>query len=177
MQYISGLSQYESFDLLLNLLGTLLVSAGLVFTALEVRKGSRAQSDSTTWQRQMAAQEAISNSHEREIKSEIEKKLRFIDSPRIIPLAEILAAKDPRNDPDGKFIPGLHRVLNTYEALARGVRLGLYDESVIRAAREIPMTTTYHAFQEYIEHRTSVRGTNPWSEYHAIVKKWLGDHS
>lgn len=122
----------------------------------------------------MAAQEAIAGSHERELKADIERYLKFIDSPRQIPLPEILEAIETSKETGKSIITGLHRVLNIYESYARGIRVGLYDEEVIRSSRKIPMISTYEVFKEYIPHRTAMRNDNPWPEYEALVIQWLG---
>ena len=65
-----------------------------------------------------------------------------------------------------------HKLLNTYENFARGVRQEVYDEVILRSARKTAVQRTYTAFVDYVEHRR--RDNNPlaYLELEKLIHKW-----
>ncbi len=64
-------------------------------------------------------------------------------------------------------------ILNTYEGLARGVNLRLYDEKLVKIARKSNTLAVYSIFREFILHRR-LESNNPelWDEFEKLVLKW-----
>lgn len=69
----------------------------------------------------------------------------------------------------------LHRYLNHYENLARGVRQGVYDEKIIMTACRGIMSRNWVRFGHYIAHRRSAGSPSAWSELELLLNKWQGE--
>jgi hypothetical protein len=63
-------------------------------------------------------------------------------------------------------------ILNGYEAIAIGIKLGIYDELVIKTSRCSNMDRTFIKLQNYINHRRSFTSPGTFYEYEMLVLKW-----
>ena len=68
---------------------------------------------------------------------------------------------------------GRSSLLNSYERLARGVNLGIYDDDVIKMGRRMAISKAYFSFAEMIANRRNEYGApNAWIELEMLLTKW-----
>ncbi len=126
------------------------------------------------WNRRMAAQSALSSYNSSVILSSLHSEFSYIDRRDPISIAEMNAAFE--NNPDLK--EDLHKLLNFYESLARGVHQKIYDEEVIKVGRKGAMVRAYRAFLPYIEQRRRANNSpTAWCELESIAARWLHEES
>lgn len=168
---VGKLTDFEKYTLVLTTIGTVLVGAGLFFTGYQIWHNTRIQKEQNDWNQRVAAQKAISESHEVDLKRQLEVTFGFISDPRSLSIETINIALE--NEPE--LVAVLNRVLNVYEGYARGVAQSIYDEAVIKDARVYAMVRTFDIFHEYIDYRRSLGHPTVWEKYEKLVKKWKSE--
>ncbi|GAB5494997.1 MAG: hypothetical protein Phyf2KO_00770 [Phycisphaerales bacterium] len=70
----------------------------------------------------------------------------------------------------------IHQLLNYFDGLARGIRLGLYSERVVSDAFRGQMTKAALLLEPYVHERRG-NPANPvtWSDFYDLVKKWRSE--
>lgn len=164
-------------ELWFELVGLIAVILGLVFAGVQFKQGRLALEHTAAsheqeyrWRRKIAAQEALSSYSSSVVLSDLQKQLNYLDIGRrgCIDLDEIEEKLEANPD----LRADLHRLLNYYEALARGVLQGLYDDDVIKAGRRGAMNRAYTGFECYILERRKNGSPNAWSDFEALILKW-----
>lgn len=74
-----------------------------------------------------------------------------------------------KSNPDGTVL--LHRVLNTYERLAAGLNLGIYDLETIARINGKILASNYERYRPYIENRRKTKNPNAWIEFSSLVDR------
>lgn len=74
-----------------------------------------------------------------------------------------------KTDQDNKIL--LHQVLNTYERLATGLNLGIYDLGTIARINGKMLVSNYERFLPYIENRRKMYNPNAWTEFTKLVNQ------
>jgi len=134
---------------------------GLTTGQLDLLKKSYV--DQHEWNRRKAAQDAIENTQKSigEDAPLLNDKFQIMTSYDTIPLQRI---RD-ECDADPKVRMAIHRRLNTFETLALGVQLGVYDEDVLKAAYKEVFRRTLNRFTEYINHRRNLETDTLWAQF------------
>ena len=166
----------ETAELFLGFAETIIILAGLLAAAYQIRQTARAvdqasdrHKEENDWNRKIAAQTALERTGASPVLSKLQKRFRYIDKRMIIPFDEIESACAE----DDELKTELFGMLNSYEKIARGVNFGIYDDSVIRAARRGSISKAYLAFLEMIEHRRTEYGARQaWKELESLVLSW-----
>lgn len=58
--------------------------------------------------------------------------------------------------------------------LARGVFHKVYDEDIVKDAKEIPMRMAFEAFLNYIRDRRTIN-SETWTQMERLVSKWQNE--
>ena len=120
------------------------------------------------WERRIAAQSAVNEYSSVVDTKDLKSEFDYLNRTDVIPLAELQGAFERCSDMQGS----LNKMLNYYERLARGVRQGIYDEELIKAARLTAMKKVLRVFGPYIEHRRKEFSPNAWADLDALVDEW-----
>lgn len=157
--------------------GLVAVIVGLWFAGVQFKQGrlalehtAQSHEEEYLWRRKIAAQEALASYSSSVVLSDLQKQLNYLEIGRrgCIDLDELEqkleASPDLRAD--------LHRLLNYYEALARGVLQGLYDDEVIKAGRRGAMNRAYSGFECYIVKRRDSGSPNAWIDFETLIRRW-----
>lgn len=183
------MEDFEKYSLAISGLSSLFTLIGLVWVALQLKTAKvqlqlsaeqqrlaseqmvlsvKAQKAQYDWNRRLAAQNALNDYNQADIGSKIRKKFDYLNSKETIPLSEI--EKEFLEDAD--LQSDLHKLLNSYEALARGVFQGIYDIEVIEVGRRNAILNLYRAFSNYIDNRREKFSSKAWAELDVLVSEW-----
>ena len=161
------MTDYEMYYLIVVIVGNLIISISLVITIIQIRLLVKNHKDNHDWNRRIETQKAID-------------RIRAVDAHKLnevfgfkyrrepIPLDEIISKFESDWDLERQCI----LLLNTYEALAAGAKLGIYDEDVIAMVRKGAMQRTFTRFKLYIEHIRCHTKNTTYQEYQKLIKKW-----
>lgn len=70
----------------------------------------------------------------------------------------------------------IHDLLNYYEAIARGVFQGIYDEQIIKPSKTTAAFRAYDKLTPYIrQRRLETSSPNLWNHFEALVSSWRRD--
>ncbi|MDF1618956.1 DUF4760 domain-containing protein [Pseudothioclava nitratireducens] len=171
----------QSIGFFIEVISTILIFVGLLVAAYQIHQtrlsldqSAEHHKQANIWNRKVAAQQALDQLKGSPVLSKLQSRFRYIDHKEVIPLGELRAAFEA--DPD--LQPDLYELLNSYEKLARGVNLGIYDEEVIRVGRRGAMSKAYVAFREVIDaRRTDYGAPNAWLELERLVLRWEAQHA
>lgn len=168
-----------SVDHLLGVLNLLAVIFGLAFAGFQILQGRKALEYSAKthnadheWHRKIAAQEALAQYSSSVALSSLEKHFRYLEIGKKGCIEREVINKKLASVPDLR--QDLHKLLNYYESLARGVHLGLYDDEVIRIGRRGSMERAFKAFECYILDRRESGSPRAWCEFEKLITKWQG---
>ena len=137
-----------------------------------LEQSAKAQEAENTWNQQIAAQSALSEYGTSVELSLLQEKFDYLSIGQVgtIPLDKIL--NEIEADPNVRT--DLHKLLNYYEKIARGVLQGLYDGEVVKAARRGAMTRALRGFASYVDHRREVGSPKAWCDLQTLVEEWEG---
>jgi hypothetical protein len=76
---------------------------------------------------------------------------------------------------DSSFRKNVGSRLNFYESLCRGIKIGIYDESVVKMSIEVSMLQAYKLDKILIDSLTKKRNRPAWSEFSALMEKWKAE--
>ncbi len=143
---------------------------GVIYAGITVYLIHKTNKDNHEWNRRIASQNAIKdiNIYSGDIITELNKIFNTHSSKESIPLKTILAEIDK----DGDIQIKINYILNSYEALSRGVHHLIYDEEIIKVARRGIMINQYNLYHNYIEQRREVSNKKAYSELEALINKW-----
>lgn len=146
-----------------DFMGFILVAVGLGLTYWQLRA-------THDWNRRKAAQDATLMLRQRVS----ERQLRLL-SEHFVNVTErgtISLAKIQKSCSNKEVRSALHAYLNFYEALSRGVRQAVYDETLIRVTYEQTMCRIYRRYREYIIHRQQTGSPNAWMQFCTLMESW-----
>jgi len=155
-----------------QILVSLFTGFGLIYAGWQVSLLKKTHQQNHDWNRRIAAQGAIESLRPlASITIELNDVFDTTNATEAIPLQRIL---DVFKD-DKSIQVKVHQLLNSYEALARGVYQSIYDESVIKAARRGPMIQQFEAFSSYIKYRRKNVLPKAYVQMEALVNKWKSE--
>lgn len=96
--------------------------------------------------------------------------------PKAIPLKQIekQRKKDFENSQSITITDHINTILNYMNTIAIGIKVGIYNEEMIKKDLEQSMERIYFALEEYRDELTSPnnRLQDPWSELTKLLKRW-----
>ena len=64
-------------------------------------------------------------------------------------------------------------LMQLYEAMARGINLGIYDDKIFKLARKSAAIQVFRNFEEFIqEYRKKYDRPAVWADFEKLVRKW-----
>ena len=155
---------------IIGTLSVVLLAISVIYAGRQLQLLRRQHSEDHDWNRRLAAQQAIDKYHNIQLMVEtISEHLDFQNRTEGITLADIEA----KFKETGTLQTRVHSVINYFEAMARGVRQGIYDEEVIKNAFQGHMNRVYESFRYYIEsRRRNLHNPQIWIELEEISDKW-----
>jgi hypothetical protein len=164
------MSTLEIFNIVANI-AAIVVAA---YAVLQLQQLSKTYKDDHEWNRRNAAQ-AVTMELGKDISkfSELNQYLNFFQTVEPIPLKDMQGIFKQNPSLELKLI----ELLNVLNAIARGVFEGVYDESIIRQARQTTMFIFYDAFKAYIEDRKKTRGPDIYCSLECLVNKWRNENN
>ena len=175
----ANVTQYELITIAFSALNLVVLVVGLgvaVRQAVLARQSVERVAETTRaehdWNRRSAAQQAISNYNFSLILSALQRELNYLNRNEAISLTEIEEAFSR----DAELQTELFKLLNFYEAIARGIHQGIYDEDVIKASRRTAILKAHRAFADYIDHRRhTARSPRAWCEFTSLANRWASE--
>lgn len=159
----------ETVRTLLQALQLIVVAIGLAYTSYQVKLLRRNYMDTHEWNRRKAAHDGLNDFIALAAGNKlINEAFSFMESNDPIPLAQV----QMKCGEVGELRAAIHRLLNTYEAIATSVYHGVYDEAIIKEAMEYVMPLTIFQFSEYIEHRRNHGSREMWRVAERLCRKW-----
>ena len=167
--YTSGMTTFQWAQLSLQAISAIGVIVALSLTIRQIRLLRASYVDLHDWNRRKAAQDATHEWKEYAADSvALEDKFHFRQLDGVVELAVLTNTFKE----DLKLRASLHRILNYFEAIANGVRNGVFDESVIHDAFCAVFDLHIHRFGQYIKHRRA-SGATIWIEFDELNQKWV----
>lgn len=167
---------YETASLVLSAATLVTVVVGLLYATRQLRNAAFQleqtrviHQDNHDWNRRNAAQEALRQYNYSLLSSSLQEVFDYLSLKEAIPLETI--QEGFRQNPNIKS--ELHQLLNYYEALARGVHQGVFDEGIVKAARKNAMIIAARGFGSYIDDRRKNINPYAWTELSALTLKWI----
>lgn len=163
------MTTFEYYSLIIQVCSILIIGFGLFFTGIQLMLQRRAHNENHKWNRMIAAQEALKSNNLTQISVSISNKFNTLNRKYAIPIEEVnqVISKDK------SYQNSIHKLLNIYEAYARGISLGIYDEQTIKLARKGSMTRTYELFRPYIEERRKGVGIGgAYTLLEKLINRW-----
>lgn len=178
------MTDYELYSLVISFF-TLIVAIGGIYMALRQLKTTQEMTllqlkenydikvKEYQWNKAVYAQEKLATFKDINISAlKLNDKLDYLNNNQVLKLELIL--DEISKNPEIKV--NIHDILNFYESLARGVKHGIYDEKVIKAAREGAMRRMVKSYKKYIEYRREIeQHPNAWNYLTDLVNKWEDD--
>jgi len=164
------MTPYETLSLVIGMVNTIVILGSLIFAYRQIKLLVNTHSDNHEWNRRSATQETLMSLT---LSGTIDKAVSYLleqDRTTPIPKDEIFAKFKEHPDLQTET----HIMLNFFEALARGVKYGIYDEDIIKNARHGSMRRCLIVLREYINHSRE-QNHKYWIELEQLVQKWNGD--
>jgi len=120
------MTDFEFYSLIIRIIGILIVGSSLFLAAIQVRSLSRNHKDNHEWSRRIETQKAFDEIRNMDLQK-LNESFGFKYRREPIPLLEVKSTFEK----DWHLEKQCIRLLNAYEGLAAGVKLGIYDEDVI----------------------------------------------
>ena len=170
------MTTYEIVSTFLSGATLLTVVVGLIYGARQLRNAAqqlqqtrKIHQDDHDWNRRNAAQEALRQYNYSLLSSSLQEVFDYLSLTEAIPLQKITEGFTSHP----KLKADLHQMLNYYEALARGIHQGVFDEEIVKAARRSSMIIAARGFSSYINDRRKNIHPNAWTDLTALVAKWV----
>jgi hypothetical protein len=170
------MTQYETLTLSVAIITVLITLMALLYAGIQLNQAKQqlkfihqvhlADHD---WHRRMSAQNALKEYNQSILLNGLQSKFDYLNRKEPVPLSEVETAFAESSDLQSE----LHKLLNFYESLARGIFQEIYDEEVIKSARRSSMVEALNAFRSYIDNRRAKLSPNSWIDLEAIVAKWV----
>lgn len=147
------MTTYEYFSLTCSILMIIITFCGVMVAYVQLKKNTKAKIDDTKLTIKIETEYKLSEFNNLNI-DEL-KKNKVLDylnnTDNVEPLSlNIIQQEIEKN----RVIKSqLHKVLNFYEALVRGIKSGIYDEQIIKDWGMNKMKRTYRKFQRYVDNR------------------------
>ena len=164
------MSEYEFYLLLARGISTVVIASSFLIAAYQVRLLIENHRDNHDWNRRIETQKAIRDVVNMDIQK-LNETFGFKHRKDPIPLEEITNAFENDWDLENQCL----RLINTYENLAAGIKLGIFDEDVVIINRRGNMERTFLKFKNYIEHRRYHTKNTTYQEYQNLVEKWQSE--
>jgi hypothetical protein len=172
------MNPFEVATLAISAGSAVFLAMGVVFAGVQLRKTRQSveaslkiHRENHDFQRRYAAQEALRSYDYSVLSGPLETEFRFLENAEPISLRRIQEAFRANSE----LQRDLHQLLNYYEALARGVRQGVFCEDVVKAGRRKAMIVAANSFQTYIEHRRKQLNPQAWTELTQLCHKWRAE--
>lgn len=165
-----------SVQVLLDIVESLLIFLGLLVAAYQIHQAAKSidqasehHREANVWNRKVAAQSALDRLGGAPVLSKLQSRFGYLDKRRVIPVDDIEAACSE----DLELKAELFDLLNSYEKLARGVNLDIYDNTVIKTGRRGAMSKAFLSFSALISHRRITHNSpNAWKELEDLIRNW-----
>jgi hypothetical protein len=165
------MTPYETWAISLQATLICVFLIGFSATVYQIRQIKKTHKENHDWNRRLAAQQALRSYSYSEISRELHRAFGFLDDHDSLPISKIEEKFGEEED----LKMHLHQLLNFYEALARGVSEGVFDEHVIRSARMGAMMRAEKSFRNYIDNRRKITSARAWCELSEICTKWYSE--
>jgi hypothetical protein len=144
---------------------------GVVYAGIQVYLLRKTNKDNHEWNRRISSQDAIINigNYSGDVITDLNNIFDTLNIKESIPLDKILTSIQK----DKSIQIKINHVLNSYEALARGIAHSVYDEQIIKDARRGMIIRQYNTYCNYIENRRQVLSNqNIYRDLESLVNKW-----
>lgn len=173
------MTNYEIYSLLMDGFTALIALGGFVYAGIQLKKTTeqlrtayKINESDHDWNRRKAAQDALKEYNQSIISIELQSEFDYLNCVESIPLKKIEEGFNKHQNLRAE----LHKLLNFYEGLARGIFQKVYDEEVIKAARYNAMKKVFRAFNSYITHRREKSSSLfAWSDLESLLVRWKAD--
>ena len=159
----------EILQLTIRLLSAIFIGVGLLYTAKQIKLLIKSHSDNHEWNRRKVAQDAsLMYSQLTEGNNLLNEHFSYVTSSE--PVAMKTMDEKFGNEPELK--PQLHRLLNYFNSLCRGVNHKLYDEKIIKSSWGGVIMRTYDQFKPYILWYQKNVSEEAWFEMERLANQW-----
>lgn len=175
------MTNYELYSLVIAILTLIVAICGIVMalrqlkitremTLLQLKENYDIKVKEYEWNKSAYAQQKLAEFNQLDISVlKDNEKLNYLKNNDVLSL-EVIQEEMSKNL---QVKNDIHTVLNFYESLARGVKLGIYDEEIIQAAREGAMRRMVKSYRKYIDFRRDIeQHPNAWLYLTDLVDKW-----
>ncbi|MDB2437552.1 DUF4760 domain-containing protein [Hellea sp.] len=156
---------------LIEIITLIILTIALVITAFQLNLLRQNRIEQHDWNRRIAAQKALYEYKAKGAWKHLDAVFDYHDDTNPIQAKEIKEAFLKEDNLKSE----LFDLLNFYESLARGINYGIYDESVIKAARKNAMIKVTHFFKAYIRHYRQEKNPHAWIQFTDTVERWKNE--
>ena len=153
-----------------KIISLLFLVISILYAGRQLKLLRLTHADNHDWNRRFAAQKAINEMQKiMPMTVRINEVFGHENTLEAIPFEKVKEVFKS----DKKLQTELHQVLNAYEALARGILQGIYDEEVVYEGRRSAMIKVYEQFLPYIRNRRTVMQQNClYDMTETMVNRW-----
>lgn len=164
----------EILQLIIHLLSAIFIGVGLLYTVKQIKLLIKSHSDNHEWNRRKVAQDAsLMYSQLTEGNNLLNKHFAYITSSEPVTIETM--HEEFKNE--SKLKQQLHRLLNYFNSLCRGVNHKLYDEKIIKSSWGGVIMRTYGQFKPYILWYRKNVSEDAWFDTERLVNQWEHESS
>lgn len=170
---MEALTFLDRFNLVKDILNLLLQAVGLFFvvqalrkTAYQIKHSEKTHADTLEWNKRIATENILEVKPDREVTEKLDRLFHTAELKEEIEGVVDKAREDKQIERD------IHHLLNVYERLARGMKNGIYVESLVKEALRNTFIKVYTNYYPYIKHRQDTMNKEAWVEFEKYAVKW-----
>lgn len=163
------MSWIEILGVALQLITVLLLSVGFIATVRQIKLLHNVHIDNHEWNRRKAAQDVTLTYKQVVSTKNLQQHFDYVNNTtKRIPIEvvekEFLDNAELKSD--------IHRLLDYFDALCRGVNHAVYDEEIIKTSWSGVITRTFDQFSPYIDWYRKDVNPKGWFETEILIDKW-----
>ena len=164
----------EILRIALQLITVLFLAVGFVATVRQIKLLYSVNVDNHEWNRRKAAQD-VSLTYKQAVSTDnLKQHFDYVNNTK----TRISIEKIKQGFADSSELKSdLHRLLDFFDALSRGVNHAVYDEKIIKSSWGGVIDRTFDQFLPYIDWYRENVNPKAWSETEILIDKWKHENS
>ena len=166
---MNAMNWIELLKVALEAITVLLLLVGFIVTLRQIRLLHSVHIDDHEWNRRKAAQDVTLTYKHVVSTKKLQQYFNYVTNTTKRISIEMT---EKGFDDDSELKPDLHRLLDYFEALCRGVNHSVYDEEIIKTSWCGVITRTFDQFLPYIDWYRKNIDSRGWFETEVLINKW-----
>lgn len=166
---------FELSSILIQVFGLIFLSITILYAGRQIKISKNIHKETLDWNRKTTTENELNNRQDKELRLFLMKQFQFYvkNGIHIIPIVEIENAINS----DVNVQLQIHSYLNKYERIARGVKNGIYDKTIIMDTAKYIIVKIYFNYVEYIKYRRKIANKNAWLNFEELAINLNNTHN